>query len=95
MSKTTILIIFILVLFSISATPKKFDVCHFPPGNPQNAHVITVSGNAIGAHLAHGDYIMYPGMTCPAEQGDLVYILYIPMMPVVGCDAQQIGTGCV
>ena len=32
-------------------------ICHIPPGNPQNAHTITISINALPAHLAHGDYI--------------------------------------
>ena len=31
-------------------------ICHIPPGNPENAHTITVSVNALPAHLAHGDY---------------------------------------
>ncbi len=30
-------------------------ICHIPPGNPANAHTITVSQNALPAHLAHGD----------------------------------------
>ena len=32
-------------------------ICHFPPGNPANAHTITISVNALPAHLAHGDFI--------------------------------------
>lgn len=32
-------------------------ICHIPPGNPGNAHTITISVNALPAHLAHGDYI--------------------------------------
>jgi hypothetical protein len=35
--------------------PEKVDVCHIPPGNPENAHVINISINALDAHLAHGD----------------------------------------
>src|SRR3990172_10222213 len=30
-------------------------ICHIPPGNPENAHTISVSVNAVHAHLAHGD----------------------------------------
>jgi len=30
-------------------------ICHIPPGNPENAHTIRVSVNAVPAHLAHGD----------------------------------------
>ena len=35
----------------------KVDICHIPPGNPDNAHLINVSVNAIPAHLAHGDQL--------------------------------------
>lgn len=35
----------------------KITICHIPPGNPANAHSITVSINALDAHLAHGDFI--------------------------------------
>ena len=34
---------------------KKVLVCHIPPGNPKNAHTISISENAVSAHLAHGD----------------------------------------
>ena len=40
---------------SFAASPGKVDICHIPPGNPDNAHVINVSVRAIPAHLAHGD----------------------------------------
>ena len=33
----------------------KVVICHVPPGNPDNAHTIEVSENAVDAHLAHGD----------------------------------------
>jgi hypothetical protein len=32
-------------------------ICHVPPGNPGNAHNITVGASAIDAHLRHGDYL--------------------------------------
>ena len=31
-------------------------ICHIPPGNPSNAHTITVGKSAVKAHLAHGDH---------------------------------------
>ena len=31
-------------------------ICHIPPGNPENAHTITVGVGAVPAHLAHGDH---------------------------------------
>ena len=35
----------------------KVDVCHIPPGNPENAHTITISENAVATHLDHGDHL--------------------------------------
>jgi len=32
-------------------------ICHIPPGNPGNPVTITISTNALSAHLAHGDNI--------------------------------------
>ena len=42
----------------------KVDVCHIPPGNPENAHTITISENAVAAHLDHGDFVG----ACDSEQ---------------------------
>jgi hypothetical protein len=33
----------------------KVDICHFPPGNPENVRHLTISENALQAHLDHGD----------------------------------------
>jgi hypothetical protein len=33
----------------------KVTICHVPPGNPDNAHTITIGEAAVRAHLAHGD----------------------------------------
>jgi hypothetical protein len=35
----------------------KVDVCHRPPGNPENFHTITINENALDAHLAHSDLV--------------------------------------
>jgi len=35
----------------------KVTICHIPPGNPGNAHTITVGASAVQAHLNHGDYL--------------------------------------
>ena len=32
-------------------------ICHMPPGRPSNGRTITISINALPAHLAHGDII--------------------------------------
>lgn len=34
---------------------EKVLICHIPPGNPDNAHTISVGSAAVAAHLAHGD----------------------------------------
>jgi hypothetical protein len=35
----------------------KVDVCHIPPGDPDNAHTITIGSPAVAAHLDHGDFL--------------------------------------
>ncbi len=37
---------------------EKVTICHIPPGNPENAHTITVGASAVPAHIAnHGDSV--------------------------------------
>lgn len=38
-----------------ASKPAKVEICHYPPGNPANAHTIAVGSAAVAAHLAHGD----------------------------------------
>jgi|SRR5919112_5294381 hypothetical protein len=39
-------------------TQPKVTICHYPPGNPDNAHAITVGESAVAHHvLEHGDDI--------------------------------------
>ncbi len=33
----------------------KIEICHIPPGNPDNAHTINIGKPAVIAHLSHGD----------------------------------------
>lgn len=33
------------------------ELCHIPPGNPDNRHTITVGASAVEGHLAHGGYL--------------------------------------
>lgn len=52
-------------------------ICHIPPGNPENAHTISISENALHTHITHhNDYdgpcqpISDPGATaCSASGG--------------------------
>ena len=59
--KRTILLMAAVGLMSVtSAVPapeQKVTICHIPPGNPDNAHTITVGASAVPAHLAHGDVL--------------------------------------
>jgi hypothetical protein len=43
----------------------KVTICHVPPGNPANSFTISVSENAVQAHLNHGDFL---GECCPCWQ---------------------------
>jgi hypothetical protein len=49
------------------AGEEKVEICHIPPGNPENAHAIYVGAPAVPAHLAHGDFLLdyTSGETCP------------------------------
>ncbi len=38
-------------------TQSKVTICHYPPGNPENAKTITVGVPALPAHQSHGDTI--------------------------------------
>lgn len=58
--RSSLLLLVVLALMvpalAAAAGPKeKVEVCHIPPGNPGNAHTINVNGNALKAHLGHGD----------------------------------------
>jgi hypothetical protein len=44
--------------FKTPTTPAEITICHTPPGNPGNCHEITVSINALEAHLNHGDNLI-------------------------------------
>ena len=45
----------LLLAGAATAGNNKVNVCHVPPGNPANFHTITISENALQAHLGHGD----------------------------------------
>lgn len=54
-SLTVLTVLFTLTAPAAWAGNNKVQVCHIPPGNPGNFHTITVSENALSAHLGHGD----------------------------------------
>jgi hypothetical protein len=49
----------LLALLSLGAPAwaAKVTICHVPPGNPSNFQTITISDNALQAHLGHGDLL--------------------------------------
>ena len=60
MKRTRTSLVLLIALFALTASvawagDAKVQVCHVPPGNPANFHTITISENALQAHLAHGD----------------------------------------
>lgn len=62
-----------LFLFVVAANAKqeKVEICHIPPGNPGNAHFITVGASAVPAHVAnHGDQVVEGDGTCTAGVGE-------------------------
>lgn len=48
------------------ATSDQFKICHYPPGNPANAHTLSISENAWPAHKKHGDTLG----PCPGDDGE-------------------------
>lgn len=52
------------------AKGEKVDVCHRPPGNPDNTKIISVSVNALSAHLAHGDHLSFDNFCYVVKAGD-------------------------
>jgi hypothetical protein len=47
-----------LSLNSSELRGEKVTICHIPPGNPANAHEITIGAPAVDAHIRnHGDYL--------------------------------------
>ena len=57
--------LFLISLFSSSvfAAAVKVEVCHIPPGDPDNFHTIKISEKALDSHLAHLDLLG----ACPDE----------------------------
>ena len=45
----------ILISLREASSDDKVTICHIPPGNPDNAHTLSVGAPAVAAHLAHGD----------------------------------------
>jgi hypothetical protein len=45
-------------MFAAPRSEDQVTICHIPPGNPSNAHTITIGISAVDTHLhQHGDYV--------------------------------------
>lgn len=71
----------------LNAASNKVTICHVPPGNPGNAHSITVSRNAVRAHTAHGDTVG----VCGAGESSSAIASATPSYVV--CDGREGETG--
>ena len=65
-------------------------VCHIPPGNEANAHLVTVSENAVPAHLSHGDFVA-TSCACSATEGISCGANQAPCCAGLKCVADQTG----
>lgn len=87
--RTLFRIIFFMLLGVISGNAlagDKITICHIPPGNPDNAHAITISNSALPAHLAHGDTVGF------CSSGDSSAVSYAgPSFTI--CDDREGETG--
>jgi len=50
---------------------KKVSVCHIPSDNPRNAHTLSISKNALQAHLDHGDELGECFVHVPHDDDDV------------------------
>lgn len=66
------LALFCVLSFAPSAfaeAPARVDICHVPPGDPEASQTITVSENALSAHLGHGDLGVACDDACFSDPG--------------------------
>ena len=84
-----------LVFAAIAAIPRvaaagSVPVCHRPPGNPANMHVINVAESALPAHLMHGD-VPGPDCLCSATAGTSCGAQQAPCCAGLKCVADITG----
>jgi len=64
-------------------------ICHRPPGNPTNAHEISVSEQSIPAHIAHGDLL---GACMCSSEAEPCGTGFAPCCPGSKCVPDPTGT---
>jgi len=73
MKKLLFALLLVAAFVAVSGNPvqageDKVEICHYPPGNPENVQVISVGATAVPAHEAHGDVLFSHGVPCPAPE---------------------------
>lgn len=64
MKRLLFLLLLLVAAITVSVRPVsatlpeggKVDICHIPPGNPDNVQLISINRAALPAHRAHGDF---------------------------------------
>jgi hypothetical protein len=79
---------------ALAAPKPKVTICHIPPGNPGNAHTITVGAKAADSHIAnHGDTLGACGVEAnqppEADAGDDVCVLFGDDIVLDGSDSSD------
>jgi hypothetical protein len=64
LARTSALLFVLLFCSTAFAGGDKSDVCHVPPDDTDNVHMISVSDNAYEKHLVHGDSPVNSEGTC-------------------------------
>ena len=97
--RTRLCATFFILLFSlfssfVYAGTTKVDVCHIPPGNPENFHTISISERAVDHHLAHGDMlgVCNEPEACPCFNADDLAALGDVVSGLCGNDFPVEGT---
>jgi hypothetical protein len=75
--------------YDIPEGAKQVLICHYPPGNPENMQIVTVSVNAINTHITHhhNDSVYDEDNDCGGD------ILEVDTDPGVGCSFD--GNNCL
>ena len=92
----TLSLLALMALAATAAQAVKVDVCHFPPGNIDNWHTISVSENALNAHFNHGDLegSCYENCETICDDGDACTQDVEPDAAVCICKAEPTPVNC-
>lgn len=75
-------LMFVLSAPAVVAAPNKVDICHLNDAGEWQTNEVSANGNAVAAHLAHGDGL--PGDEVPGMEGYMFDDACVPMaLPVL------------